>query len=400
MQSPGLHEGRVNRVAVTSLVLGRIVYAINWYCIAAVFSLIASDLKQNVSGLGFVTAAFYMGIGIFQVPGGILAAKIGPRSTVIYGTTIASLAALLSGFAGNLAEIMVLRFLVGAGMAFVFAPGVILVTRYLKKGSEGLGIGVYNAAFYLGGTIGLSGWAILAVVVGWRMSLALSGSLGLVTSLLLVVCVPKDNLRSDFKIDPNRLRLILSDKWLLALSISLLGLGVGTTVVGNFMAYYLENVSHVAVGEAGTIASLAVVLALVTAPFSGRIFDRFGNAKRLLLATGTIMALGIGIAFFGTLYSSIISGILVGLSSGAGFTFGFAAAREANMFGPEYETLAVSWVNSISLFGDFIPPLLFSYFAIQFGYPFAWLCLATLSFILIVPVLLSKASQRRVSTQS
>ena len=400
MKSTGLHEGKVNRVAVTSLVLGRIVYAINWYCIAAVFSLIAFDLKQNVSGLGFVTAAFYMGIGIFQVPGGILAAKIGPRSTVIYGTTIASLAALLSGFASNLAEIMVLRFLVGAGMAFVFAPGVILVTRYLEKGSEGLGVGVYNAAFYLGGTIGLSGWAILAVAVGWRISLVVSGSLGLATSLLLVVCVPKDNLRSDFKIDPNRLRLILSDRWLLALSISLLGLGVGTTVVGNFMAYYLENVSHVAVGEAGTIASLAVVLALVTAPFSGRIFDRFGNAKRLLLATGTIMAFGIGIAFFGTLYSSVISGILVGLSSGAGFTFGFAAAREANMFGPEYETLAVSWVNSISLFGDFVPPLLFSYFAIQFGYPFAWLCLATLSFILIVPVLLSKASQRRVSTQS
>jgi MFS family permease len=159
-------------------------------------------------------------------------------------------------------------------------------------------------------------------------------------------------------------------------------------------------VSHVPVGEAGTIASLAVVLALVTAPFSGRIFDRFGNAKRLLLATGIIMALGVGTAFFGTLYSSIISGILVGLSSGAGFTFGFAAAREANMFGPEYETLAVSWVNSISLFGDFAPPLLFSYFAIQFGYSVAWLCLAALSFILIIPVLLSKASQRRAPLQS
>ena len=396
----GLHEGRVNRVAVTSLVLGRIAYAINWYCIAAVFSLIASDLKLDISGLGFVTAAFFVGIGVFQVPGGILAAKIGPRLTVIYGTTIASLAALLSSFAINLAEIAALRFLVGVGMALVFAPGVVLVTRYLRKGSEGLGVGVYNAAFSLGGAIGLSGWAILAVVIGWRASLVVIGSLGLATSLLLVVCVPKDNLRSDFKIDFSRLRLILSDKWLIALSIALLGLGVGTTVVGNFMAYYLENVSHVGVGEAGTIASLAVVLALVTAPFSGRIFDRFGNAKRLLLAAGTIMAFGIGVAFFGTIYSSIISGILVGLSSGAGFTFGFAAAREANMFGPEYETLAVSWVNSISLFGDFAPPLLFSYVAIQFGYPLAWLCLATLSFVLIVPVLLSKAPQRRVLLES
>jgi len=390
-----LHKRTMNKVAITSLVLGRIVYAINWYNMAAVFSLIASELKQNVSGLGFVISAFYVGIGIFQVPGGILAAKAGPRLTVICGTTIASLAALLTGFAGNLAEIIALRFLVGAGMALVFAPAVILVTRFLSKGSEGLGVGIYNSAFYLGGAIGLSGWGVLAGEVGWRNSLVISGSLGLLTSLLLVFCVPKDTIRSDFKIDPQHLKHIIFDKWLIALSIALLGLQAGSTVVGNFMAYYLENVAHVGVGEAGTIASLALVCALITAPFSGRVFDRFGNAKWLLMATSGLMALGVGIAFFGTLYSAIISGILVGLASGAGFTFGFAAAREANKFDPEYETLGVSWVNSISLFGDFVPPLLFSYFAIQFGYSFAWLCLASLAFVLIFPVLFSRTSTRK-----
>jgi MFS family permease len=387
----------VNRAAVTSLVLGRVVYAINWYNVAAVFSLIASELRQNVSGLGYVTSAFYVGIGVFQVPGGILAAKAGPRLTVICGTTIASLAAFLTGFAGNLAEITVLRFLVGAGMALVFAPAVILVTRFMREGSEGLGVGIYNSAFYLGGAAGLSGWAVLATEVGWRNSLLISGFLGFLTSLLLIFLVPKDTIRSDFKIDAHRLRQIILDKWLIALSIALLGLEFGSTVVGNFMAYYLENVARVSIGEAGSIASLALVCGLVTAPFSGRVFDRFGNAKWLLLATGGLMALGVGIAFFGTLYSAIISGILVGLASGAGFTFGFAAAREANRFDPEYETLAVSWVNSVSLFGDFVSPLLFSYFAIQFGYSFAWLCLASLAFVLIFPVLFSKASTRKGS---
>lgn len=70
--------GVVNRAAVSSLVLGRIVYAVNWYNMAAVFSLTASELNLNVSGLGLVTAMFYVGIGLFQMLGGILAAKIGP----------------------------------------------------------------------------------------------------------------------------------------------------------------------------------------------------------------------------------------------------------------------------------------------------------------------------------
>jgi len=393
----GLNENTINRGAVTSLVLGRVVYAINWLNVAAVFSLIASEMKQDVSGLGVVTAAFYVGIGLFQVPGGILAAKVGPRLTVIYGTMIASFSALLTGFAGNLVEIAVLRFLVGVGMALVFAPAVVLVTRFLRRGSEGLGVGIYNSAFSLGGVIGLSGWAVLAGGVGWRSSLVISGSLGLATSILLFFFVPKDNLRSGFKIDVGNLKLILSDKWLIALSIALLGIGVGSTVVGNFMAYYVENVSHVSVGEAGTIAALTQASALLTAPFSGRVFDRFGNVKLLLLATGAVMAFGVGLAFFGTLYSAIASSVLVGLASGAGFTFGFAAAREANRFGPEYETLAVSWVNSISLFGDFVPPLLFSYVAISFGYGTSWLVLALLAFMLVLPVLFSKKLTRKNS---
>jgi len=390
-----LHMGGVNRAAVVSLILGRIVYAVNWYNLAAVFSLTASELNQNVSGLGLVTAAFYVGIGIFQVPGGILAAKIGPRLTVVYGTAIASLAALLTSSASNIAEIAVLRFLVGLGMALVFAPGVILVTKFLQKGSEGFGVGLYNSAFYLGGAIGLSGWAVLAGSVGWRNSLVISGALGLLTSSLMFFSIPKASRRSDFGVDFSSLRLILLDKWLIAVSLALLGLGVGATVVGNFMAYYLESVTHVGVEGAGTIASLTLLSGLITAPFSGRLFDRLGNAKLLLFSSGALMILGMSIAFFGTIYSAILSGILVGFASGAGFTFGFSAARAANKQNPESETFAVSWVNSISLSGDFFPPLLFSYLVLLYGYSQAWLYSAMLILVLMIPVLVSKISKER-----
>ncbi len=384
------HLGVVNRGAVASLILGRIVYAVNWYSMATVFVLTARELNQDVSGLGLVTAAFFVGIGIFQVPGGVLAAKIGPRLTAIYGTTIASLAALLTGFSANLAEIVVLRFFVGMGMAFVFSPGVILMTRFLRKGSEGLGVGLYNSAFSLGGVVGLSGWAVLASGFGWRVSLVTGGVLGLLTAGLLWFLVPEDVRRSDFNVELQHLRLVLLDKWLIALSVGMLGLQIGSTVYSNFMAYYLESVVHVGVGEAGTIASLISVFALASAPFAGRLFDKYGHAKQLLLASGVVMAVGVGVAFIGTVYSAILAGVLVGLAAGAGFTFGFSSAREANKLDREYETLAVSWVNSISLFGDFAPPLLFSYLVVQYGYSSAWLSMAVLAFVLVISLLFSK----------
>jgi MFS family permease len=392
-----MRVGIVKRAAFGSLFLGRIVYAVNWFNLAAVFSLIASELNQDVSGLGLVTATFYLGIGIFQVPGGILAAKIGPRMTVTYGTTIASLAALLTSLSTNLAEIATLRFFVGLGMALVFAPGVTLVMRSMQRGSSGLGVGLYNSAFSLGGAIGLSGWAVLAARIGWRSSLVLSGAIGLPTVVLLLISTSPESQRSDFKVDIRRLKPILLNKWLVAMGVAMLGIGVGGMVVGNFMTYYLENVTHINVGEAGTIASLVSLFALVTAPLSGRMFDKSGNAKKLLFSSGALMTFGVGIAFVGTVYSAILSCVLVGLASGAGFTFAFSAARETSKLDPEYETLAISWVNSISLFGQFGPPLLFSHLVIQYGYPPAWLCLAVLTFILMVPVLFTKVPRQKLT---
>jgi predicted MFS family arabinose efflux permease len=303
----------------------------------------------------------------------------------------------LTGFAGNLVEIAVLRFFVGLGMAFVFAPGVTLMAKLLRGGSEGLGVGLYNSAFSLGAAVGLSGWAVLAAAIGWRSSLIMGGLLGLLTSILLWVFVPKDSQRSDFSVELRHLRSVLLNKWLIVLSIAVLGLQAGSTVYSNFMAYYLNRVFYVNVGEAGTIASLASLSAFASAPFSGRLFDRSGNAKRLILASGVLMAAGVGVASFGTVFSAVLSGVLVGLASGAGFTFGFSAARAANRLDKEYETLAVSWVNSISLFGDFVPPLLYSYLVIQYGYSPAWLYIAVLSFALMIPMLFAKVSRGKES---
>lgn len=393
------HQKAKNNVAVASLILGRIIYAANWFSLAAVFSFTAAELHENVSDLGIMTSAFLIGIGLFQVPGGILAAKIGPRRTAIFGTTIFSTAAVLTGLAGNLMQITVLRFFVGLGMAFVYAPGVILVARLLRKGSEGFGVGLYNSAFSLGGVVGLSGWAILASTVGWRISLATGGLLGLATSVLLWLLVPADNQRADFTVESRHLRQILLDKWLIIVSIALLGLQVGATVYSNFTAYYLNSVLHVDAGEAGTIASLVSLFALASSPFAGRLFDRYHNARRLLLASGLLMTVGVIVAFLGSVYSSVLAGVLIGLAAGTGFTFGFAAAREANKLDQEYETLAVSWVNSISLFGDFAPPLLFAYFAIQYGYSFAWMSVAVLTFALIVPLFFKKTSEDSNSSE-
>ena len=115
---------KANHWAVSSLLFARVIYAINWFNIASIFSFIASDFKQDVSLLGLLTTSFFIGVGLFQVPGGILAVIQGSRRTAIQGIMIASSAALLCGLSSQLQQMEILRFVVGLGMALFFSSSL------------------------------------------------------------------------------------------------------------------------------------------------------------------------------------------------------------------------------------------------------------------------------------
>lgn len=354
----------------------------------------AIDLHQNVSGLGLITATFYIGVGLFQVPGGILAARIGLKRTAIIGTVVASAASLSTGLAADLYQIAFTRFLVGLGMAFVFAPGVVLISRTATKGSEGFAVGLYNSAFYLGGVMGLFGWAVLAELLGWRTSLLFSGGLGIMTAMLLFVVLPKDVRRVEFQVRSSSLKRILLDRWLLAVGFTLLALGVGSTVFSSFAPFYAHQALGLDTSLAGGIGGLGVLFAFLSAPFAGRIYDTFFNVKRLLLYASILMAIGISMPAFSNIYATVGSSVLVGIASGC-LTFGFLSAKNSVKLEPEYETLAVSWVNSVSLFGGFVPPLVFSATVIGFGYSFAWLISGILTIALLIPIIIMRMPGQR-----
>ena len=50
-----------------------------------------------------------------------------------------------------------------------------------------------------------------------------------------------------------------------------------------------------------------------------------------------------------------------------------------------YDTLAISWVNGLSLFGAFWVPIVFTYVVQHIGYTIAWLFGGILSLLFIYP---------------
>jgi len=358
------------KVATLCLLLARVVYTINWFNIASIFYLIASDFGTNIAILGIISASFLIGVGLFQVPAGIIAAKIGARKIAIYGIMIASSAALVTGLASDTAQIILLRFIVGIGMACFFGPSVILISRYLGKESEGLGIGLLNSSHALGGIVGLFGWAILAETLGWRGTVILSGGLGIATAIILSIALVRheDEIQKEFRIKTSHVLDTLFNKSLIILGLILLGFQAGSSMILTFSVFYFED--HLKIGpvEAGLIGSLSLIVALISSPLFGRIYDKFGNAKKLLFISGILSAISMLGLTTNSLYVLAASVIMTGFFLSAGFVIVYAKAKEINRSQPHYQTLAVSYVNGISLFGVFWVPVLFSFIVNGLGY--------------------------------
>jgi len=368
----------------------RVIYAINWLNIGAIFFAMGPDLGSGVVGLGTLTSSFYIGLGIWQVPGGVMAAKWGPKKMVVLGTFVSSASAFATGFAHNLLVVAALRFVVGGGMAFVFAPAIIIIARILTDRRSGLGIGLFNSMYDVGGIFALFLWAVIAGTVGWRPSVELSGGLGILSGLVLLPTVPADPRNREFALAGSELRRVLADPRIVIVGLGMLGIDVGNVIVSSFMEYYLIGVFKLPTASAGAIASMIVAVPIFTALYAGRTYDRIKRPRFLMLLSNLVLAASLILAAFPSVAAATVCTILSGLFSGFGFTVGFAAAKDFNTAPREYDSLAVAWVNCISLFGAFVPPLIFSFTVAASGYPAAWLTAAAMTLILTVPLLFLK----------
>ncbi|MDG6985176.1 MAG: MFS transporter [Nitrososphaerota archaeon] len=381
--------------ALSSLIFARVVYAVNWMNFAAVFYLMEAELGTNVSGLGTLTAAFYLGIGIMQVPGGVLAAKLGPKKVVNVGIFVSSVAVLGTSAATTVAEMAVLRFLVGTGMAFVFAPGVVIVAKLIRGEKSGIGVGLFNSAFDLGGLLALFGWVLLATEIGWRQSLAVSGGLGVLTGALVILYAPKDELDDEFRVSGASLKAILADRQLVLLGLGTLGFGIANTVISGFMVLYVVESLGLSGYVGGLIASMVTVVPIFTALWGGRLYDRISKHRQIMVLALLGSAASLALGALHSVPSALACAALGGVVAGVGYTFAFAGARDLNRAGPAYETLAIAWVNSISLTGSFLPPIFFSFVVQSMGYTQGWLWSGGLTLVFLVPVFLMVETWRR-----
>jgi MFS family permease len=114
----------------------------------------AHTLHLSKAGAGVLVGAYAAGALVGGLPGGVAAARLGPRRAVLVGLTLMGLSSLGFAFAHGFWPLSAARFLQGAGSAFTWAGSFAWLIAAAPRRRRGELIGTAMAAAVLGALLG------------------------------------------------------------------------------------------------------------------------------------------------------------------------------------------------------------------------------------------------------
>lgn len=133
------------------------------------------ELGLSNTQIGFVISVFALPYLLFQVIGGSIGDKIGPRWTLTASVVIVGMATLAIGFAGGLASMVVARIVLGIGEGATFPVATSAVARWFSSERRGRVQGLTHACARLGNAVCPPIVAFLMGLTSWRGSFIVIG---------------------------------------------------------------------------------------------------------------------------------------------------------------------------------------------------------------------------------
>ncbi len=309
--------------------------------------------------MGWIFSAFQISYALFQVPGGWLGDRFGPRRALTWVVTWWSAFTAMTAAAWSAGSMIVVRFLFGMGEAGAFPIATRSLSRWMLPSERGWAQGVTHAGARLGAALTPVLVAFLIASYGWRAPFLIFAFLGLGWAAFWFLWY-RDNPRDHQGVNEGELEKIeaalgnraarksvpwgklLGNRqiWLLSAMYFCYGYCIVT-----FLAWfpkYLSEARDFELTQMGIYASVPLAAGVLGDLAGGWLSD--GWLKR----TGNLKLARRGIAVAGFL----IAGVMVPLAATAGDPMVSVAFFALAVFGLEL-TVGVSWAVTLDIGGEY-----------------------------------------------
>ena len=151
--------------------------------IATAAGSIQHELGLSNKALGFALSAFGYPYLLFQIFGGWIGDRVGPRRTLFACGVVWAAATMLTGLAGSLGTLFLVRVIVGIGEGATFPVATRAMQTWTPTGRRGFAQGITHAFARFGNAVTPPIVAWLILTTSWRGSFVALGA----TSLLWVI---------------------------------------------------------------------------------------------------------------------------------------------------------------------------------------------------------------------
>jgi sugar phosphate permease len=308
---------RLQRTALSILILSGIVNYLDRATLAVANPLIRGDLGLNVAQMGVLLSAFLWAYAFSQLPAGALVDRVGPRWLLGIGLMVWSVAQIVAGTVSTVAQFAVARVFLGVGESPQFTSGVRVVRDWFNVRERAFGVGMVNTSPFIGQAIAPPLLTAMMLGLGWRWMFILMGLAGMAVAVIWVVwfrdprSLPLEAEERAYLSEgdpPEVVEPITFAQWrhLFAfrstwgLIIGCFGLGYCTWLYGTWLPGYLEIERHMSIRATGYVASIPFALAVLGAIGGGLLADRLVrrgvspvNSRKVPLVIGMV-----GVAVF------------------------------------------------------------------------------------------------------
>lgn len=170
-----------------SVYLPNVLFAIGHGAVTPVIALVALDLGASVPIAGALVALNALGTVVFDLPAGVLVARIGERAAMISASFVLGLVALTIALGPSLAMFAVLVFVVGCATSVWALARMAFVTEAAPVGLRGRAMSLMGGTGRIGQFVGPLLGALTIPLWGLTGPFAVQALLGFAASIVLLL---------------------------------------------------------------------------------------------------------------------------------------------------------------------------------------------------------------------
>lgn len=334
----------------TLIVIAQSTQAIAIGAIALFLPLIRSDLGLTFTQAGLLAAVATLSYALMQVPAGVLADRVSPKTLFVVGVAGANALAILFALANDFVLMLVIQAVAGIFRAAMFIPGMLLMTRHFSEKRRATAMGLFVAGGFTSNiVINLIG-PLLVGPLGWQGVIVASSVVGLLFGAVLWFVGDDAPHHEADAPAPTRWVWRTPAWWLLGV-IQFARL-TAVSGYGLWLPAFLIDERGIPLASAGLIVAVS---AAITAPSNiggGILSDRLG--RPLLVIAVSLIALTALFSLVGQIASIPVLLVVMGLIAVfIQLYFGPLFAIPRQLFGPGLAGLSSGFGNFVANLGGF-----------------------------------------------